>query len=256
MILNEVTWIDVVWSFNNSFISMLILGMPLVEIFGPRASSVFFNSLTSEARGKTSKKFSSRARLARNNTIFSNQKEKQKMLNKRNFCVNNIIYLFLFYIPFLTKGFLINKGNLEKNTQKTLSRIYIIENKNIERWTCSKFNSHKYIKRLKFWFFRQITRWGIQGSIIKSEESWINFVLPLPHLNEFDSIHFLKNFGSKIISTKIYIRHIIVVDLCQTLLYRWLERNWSTSIEDMKNDQVEAKIENHFRVTGVGRNPR
>ena len=178
------------------------------------------------------------------------------MLNKRNFCVNNIIYLFLFYIPFLTKGFLINKGNLEKNTQKTLSRIYIIENKNIERWTCIKFNSHKHIKRLKFWFFRQITRWGIQGSIIKSEESWITFVLPFLDFDVFDSDHFLKNFGSKIISIKIYKSQIIVVDLCQWQLCRWQERNWSTSIWDMKNDWVEAKNENHLRVMRVGRNPR
>ena len=50
--------------------------------------------------------------------IFSNQKEKQKMLNKRNFCVNNIIYLFLFYIPFLTKGFLKKTKEIWKKTHK------------------------------------------------------------------------------------------------------------------------------------------
>ena len=114
----------------------------------------------------------------------------------RSFCFCSS---FLFYIPFFTKGFLINKGKIwKKSHKKTLSRLYIIEFENYKRWTCSKSNSHKYIKRLKFWFFRHFMCWGIQGSIIITEESWITFVLPLPDFDVFDSDHFLKKFESKL----------------------------------------------------------
>ena len=144
----------------------------------------------------------------------------------------------------------------QKLHKKTLSRFYIIEFKNYKRRTCSKSNSHKHIKRLKIWIFRHFMCWGIQGSIIITEESGDTFVLPLPDFDVFDSDHFLKNFGSKIISIKIYIRYIIVVDLCQWQFCRLLEWNSSTYIRDMKNDRVEAKNENHFRVMRVGRKPR
>ena len=95
--------------------------------------------------------------------------------------------------------------------------------------------------------------WGIKESIIKSEESWITFVLPLPCLNEFDLIHFLVNFESKIFIIKFFKSQINLLIITCWLFYRWLERNSLTSIWDMKNDQVEAKNKNHFNVTKVGR---
>ena len=115
--------------------------------------------------------------------------------------------------------------NLKNNRKKTLSRLYIIEFENYKRWTCSKSNSHEYIKRLKFWFFRQIMCWGIKDSIIKREESWITFVLPLPCFDVFDSDHFLKNFGSKLFSIKNYISQIILLTITCWCVYRWLDRN-------------------------------
>ena len=102
-------------------------------------------------------------------------------------------------------------------------------------------------------FFSQITHWGIDDSIIITEESWITFVLPLPVFDVFDSNHFLKNFESKFFIIKIYISQIILLTIICWWFYCWLEWNWSTSIGDIKNDQVEAKNKNRFRVTRVGR---
>ena len=64
---------------------------------------------------------------------------------------------------------------------------------------------------------------------------------------------FSLKFWVQIFIIKINIRHIIVVDLCQWQLCRWVDLNWSMSIEDMKKDWVEAKNKNHFTVTRVGR---